>query len=230
MKRLFILILAFAMLLAGCQKNEDTTTAAPSTEKETETTTAETTAEETTQNPDAVDPMDVETMTAEITVKDYGTIKLELYPSKAPQTVSNFVSLANQGFYDGTIFHRVIEGFMIQGGDPEGTGLGGPGYSIKGEFESNGFENDIKHDRGVLSMARKSSPLDSAGSQFFIVQEAAPHLDGDYAAFGKVVEGMEIVDEIASCSTDANDKPLTDIVIESIKTDGTILYEPEKIK
>ena len=230
MKRLFILILAFAMLLAGCQKNEDTTTAAPSTEKETETTTAETTAEETTQNPDAVDPMVVETMTAEITVKDYGTIKLELYPSKAPQTVSNFVSLANQGFYDGTIFHRVIEGFMIQGGDPEGTGLGGPGYSIKGEFESNGFENDIKHDRGVLSMARKSSPLDSAGSQFFIVQEAAPHLDGDYAAFGKVVEGMEIVDEIASCETDANDKPLTDIVIESIKTDGTILYEPEKIK
>lgn len=230
MKRLFILILAFAMLLAGCQKNEDTTTAAPSTEKETETTTAETTAEETTQNPDAVDPMDVETMTAEITVKDYGTIKLELYPSKAPQTVSNFVSLANQGFYDGTIFHRVIEGFMIQGGDPEGTGLGGPGYSIKGEFESNGFENDIKHDRGVLSMARKSSPLDSAGSQFFIVQEAAPHLDGDYAAFGKVVEGMEIVDEIASCETDENDKPLTDIVIESIKTDGTILYEPEKIK
>ena len=230
MKRLFILILAFAMLLAGCQKNEDTTTAAPSTEKETETTTAETTAEETTQNPDAVDPMDVETMTAEITVKDYGIIKLELYPSKAPQTVSNFVSLANQGFYDGTIFHRVIEGFMIQGGDPEGPGLGGPGYSIKGEFESNGFENDIKHDRGVLSMARKSSPLDSAGSQFFIVQEAAPHLDGDYAAFGKVVEGMEIVDEIASCETDANDKPLTDIVIESIKTDGTILYEPEKIK
>lgn len=230
MKRLFILILAFAMLLAGCQKNEDTTTAAPSTEKETETTTAETTAEETTQNPDAVDPMDVETMTAEITVKDYGTIKLELYPSKAPQTVSNFVSLANQGFYDGTIFHRVIEGFMIQGGDPEGTGLGGPGYSIKGEFESNGFENDIKHDRGVISMARKSSPLDSAGSQFFIVQEAAPHLDGDYAAFGKVVEGMEIVDEIASCETDTNDKPLTDIVIESIKTDGTILYEPEKIK
>ena len=230
MKRLFILILAFAMLLAGCQKNEDTTTAAPSTEKETETTTAETTAEETTQNPDAVDPMDVETMTAEITVKDYGTIKLELYPSKAPQTVSNFVSLANQGFYDGTIFHRVIEGFMIQGGDPEGTGLGGPGYSIKGEFELNGFENDIKHDRGVLSMARKSSPLDSAGSQFFIVQEAAPHLDGEYAAFGKVVEGMEIVDEIASCETDANDKPLTDIVIESITTDGTILYEPEKIK
>lgn len=230
MKRLFILILAFAMLLAGCQKNEDTTTAAPSTEKETETTTAETTAEETTQNPDTVDPMDVETMTAEITVKDYGTIKLELYPSKAPQTVSNFVSLANQGFYDGTIFHRVIKGFMIQGGDPEGTGLGGPGYSIKGEFESNGFENDIKHDRGVLSMARKSSPLDSAGSQFFIVQEAAPHLDGDYAAFGKVVEGMEIVDEIASCETDTNDKPLTDIVIESIKTDGTILYEPEKIK
>ena len=230
MKRLFILILAFAMLLAGCQKNEDTTTAAPSTEKETETTTAETTAEETTQNPDAVDPMDVETMTAEITVKDYGTIKLELYPSKAPQTVSNFVSLANQGFYDGTIFHRVIEGFMIQGGDPEGTGLGGPGYSIKGEFESNGFENDIKHDRGVISMARKSSPLDSAGSQFFIVQEAAPHLDGDHAAFGKVVEGMEIVDEIASCETDANDKPLTDIVIESIKADGTILYEPEKIK
>ena len=158
------------------------------------------------------------------------TIVAELYPEKAPNTVNNFISLVNAGFYDGLTFHRVIDGFMIQGGDPAGTGAGGPGYSIKGEFESNGFENDIKHDRGVLSMARKSSPLDSAGSQFFIVQEAAPHLDGDYAAFGKVVEGMEIVDEIASCETDTNDKPLTDIVIESIKTDGTILYEPEKIK
>ena len=165
-----------------------------------------------------------------IEMENGGIIKAELYPDVAPNSVNNFISLIQKGFYDGLIFHRCIPGFMIQGGDPEGTGFGGPGYSIKGEFELNGFENNIKHDRGVLSMARKSSPLDSAGSQFFIVQEAAPHLDGEYAAFGKVVEGMEIVDEIASCETDANYKPLAEIVIVSIKTEGTILYEPEKIK
>lgn len=213
-----ILIIAAVVLT----QKPSTTSGAQNSANPTATTSADT------YTPPALEK-DV-TYTARIDVKDYGTITVELDQSAAPITCANFVELANSGFYNGLTFHRIMDGFMIQGGDPEGTGLGGPGYSIKGEFESNGFENDIKHDRGVLSMARKSSPLDSAGSQFFIVQEAAPHLDGDYAAFGKVVEGMEIVDEIASCETDENDKPLTDIVIESIKTDGTILYEPEKIK
>ncbi|MBR5265595.1 MAG: peptidylprolyl isomerase, partial [Clostridia bacterium] len=133
------------------------------------------------------------------------------------------------GFYDRLIFHRVIEGFMIQGGDPTGTGTGGPGYSIKGEFASNGFENDIAHERGVISMARKSKPLDSAGSQFFIMHADAPHLDGDYAAFGKVTSGMDIVDKIAMSETNSSDKPATDVVIKTIKIDGPVLTPPEKI-
>lgn len=142
-------------------------------------------------------------------------IKIELYPDKAPITVSNFEKLAKEGFYDGLTFHRVISGFMIQGGDPEGTGTGGPGYSIKGEFTSNGVKNDIKHERGVISMARSMHP-DSAGSQFFIMHKAAPHLDGDYAAFGKVIEGMETVDEIAGCDTDYNDMPVKKQVIKKV--------------
>lgn len=142
-------------------------------------------------------------------------IKIELYPDKAPITVSNFEKLAKEGFYDGLTFHRVISGFMIQGGDPEGTGTGGPGYSIKGEFTSNGVKNDIKHERGVISMARSMHP-DSAGSQFFIMHKAAPHLDGDYAAFGKVIDGMETVDEIAGCDTDYNDMPVKKQVIKKV--------------
>ena len=134
-------------------------------------------------------------------------IKLELFPDKAPESVGNFVSLAKSGFYDGLIFHRVISGFMIQGGDPTGTGMGGPGYRIKGEFKQNGFINPIKHTRGVISMARSMMP-NSAGSQFFIMHEDAPHLDGGYAAFGRVTEGMEAVDRIASCETGANDRPV----------------------
>ena len=134
-------------------------------------------------------------------------IKLELFPDKAPESVGNFVSLAKSGFYDGLIFHRVISGFMIQGGDPTGTGMGGPGYRIKGEFRQNGFINPIKHTRGVISMARSMMP-NSAGSQFFIMHEDAPHLDGGYAAFGRVTEGMEAVDRIASCETGANDRPV----------------------
>ena len=169
-------------------------------------------------------------MTATISVEDFGDIVLELYPSKAPQTVSNFVNLARQGFYDGLIFHRVIEGFMIQGGDPSGNGTGGPGYSIKGEFASNGFENDIKHDRGVISMARRSSPKDSAGSQFFIMHQDSPHLDGYYAAFGKVTEGLAVVDKIAQCEKGGNDKPKTEIVIKTITIDGPELIFPNKIK
>ena len=169
---------------------------------------------------------------ATIKVKNFGTIKAELYPDKAPNTVNNFISLANSGFYDGLIFHRVIKGFMNQGGDPNGIGTGGPGYSIKGEFSSNGYtKNDLKHTAGVLSMARASNP-DSAGSQFFIMAEDASYLDGDYAAFGKVTEGMDVVEAINSVETDGNDKPLKDVVIESITVDtkGVNYKEPEKIE
>ncbi len=157
-----------------------------------------------------------ETVQAVITMESGGVIKLELYPDVAPITVENFVKLANEGFYDGLTFHRIISGFMIQGGDPKGNGTGGPGYSIKGEFSQNGVKNDLKHTRGVISMARSQNP-DSAGSQFFIMHEDAPHLDGSYAAFGKVVEGMDVVDKIASVETDYYDAPLEKVVIESIK-------------
>ncbi len=152
----------------------------------------------------------------EIEVTDYGVIKLELYPDIAPITVENFVNLAKSGFYDGLIFHRVIEGFMIQGGDPEGTGFGGSGKTIKGEFSANGVKNDLLHERGVISMAR-SKANDSASSQFFICHETKPHLDGQYAAFGRVTEGMDVVDRIAAVKTNSNDKPLVDVVIKSIK-------------
>ncbi len=156
-------------------------------------------------------------------------MKAELYPKEAPNTVNNFISLINQGFYDGLIFHRVIPGFMIQGGDPEGTGMGGPGYSIAGEFLSNGVLNDLFHERGTLSMARTMMP-DTAGSQFFIVHEKAPHLDGAYAAFGQITEGIEAVDKIANVQTDENDKPLTDQRIKTItvETFGEEYPEPEK--
>lgn len=143
------------------------------------------------------------------------TMTLELYPDKAPITVKNFVDLAEKGFYDGLIFHRVIEGFMIQGGDPDGTGCGGPGYSIKGEFSSNGVENDLKHTRGVISMARSMAP-DSAGSQFFIMHEDAPHLDGQYAAFGKLIDGFETLDEIAETPTGRADRPKTEQRMKSV--------------
>ena len=142
-------------------------------------------------------------------------IKLELYPDVAPITVENFEKLVKQGFYDGLIFHRVISGFMIQGGCPDGTGMGGPGWHIKGEFAANGVKNDLKHTRGVISMARAQMP-DSAGSQFFIMHEDASHLDGQYAAFGKVVEGMDVVDEIAQVATDYNDKPTTPQIMKSV--------------
>ena len=148
-----------------------------------------------------------------IQMKNGGTMKAELYPEIAPETVKNFVDLASMGFYNGLIFHRVIPGFMIQGGDPQGTGMGGPGYTIKGEFSANGFKNDLKHTRGVLSMARAMDP-NSAGSQFFIMHEDYPSLDGQYAAFGKLIEGIEVVDEIANVRTDYNDRPLEPQQIE----------------
>jgi peptidyl-prolyl cis-trans isomerase B (cyclophilin B) len=151
-----------------------------------------------------------------ITMENGKQMKIELYPEAAPITVQNFIDLANKGFYNGLTFHRVISGFMIQGGCPLGTGTGGPGYQIKGEFAQNGVNNPIKHTRGVISMARSMMP-DSAGSQFFIMHQDAPHLDGAYAAFGKVIEGMDVVDEIASVPTDWNDKPVKPQVIRSIE-------------
>lgn len=157
-------------------------------------------------------------------------IKAELYPEIANNTVKNFISLINKGFYDGKIFHRVIENFMIQGGCPNGTGMGGPGYSIKGEFNDNGFKNDLKHTEGVLSMARAMDP-NSAGSQFFIMHKAAPHLDGQYAAFGKVIEGMDVVNKIATCKTDRSDRPKQEIKLKKVSVDtfGEIYDEPEKM-
>ena len=154
-------------------------------------------------------------MTATITMQNGKTMTLELYPETAPITVENFVKLAKEGFYDGLIFHRVIEGFMIQGGDPDGTGCGGPGYSIKGEFAANGVKNDLRHTRGVISMARAMDP-NSAGSQFFIMHEDAPHLDGQYAAFGKMTDGFDTLDEIAETDTDRMDRPRNEQKIESI--------------
>lgn len=164
-----------------------------------------------------------------ITMENGDQIRAELYPEIAPNTVKNFISLVKKGFYDGLIFHRVIQGFMIQGGCPQGTGMGGPGYSIKGEFSQNGFKNDLKHTEGVLSMARSMMP-NSAGSQFFIMHKSAPHLDGAYAAFGKVVEGMDIVNKIAETRTDYSDRPLKEQKIKSITVDtfGVEYDEPEK--
>ncbi len=165
-----------------------------------------------------------------IEMENGGIIKAELYPEKAPNTVNNFISLAKSGFYDGLIFHRVISGFMIQGGDPSGNGTGGPGYGIKGEFVLNGFRlNNIKHIRGVLSMARASSP-DSAGSQFFIMHQNAAHLDGQYAAFGRVIEGMETVDKIAATEVDWNDKPLTPQVMRTVTVETFGENYPEPVK
>ena len=161
-----------------------------------------------------------------IEMENGGVIKAELYPDTAPQSVRNFVSLVSKGFYDGLIFHRVISGFMIQGGDPQGTGMGGPGYHIYGEFRQNGFDNRIKHTRGVLSMARAMMP-NSAGSQFFIMHEDAPHLDGGYAAFVKVIEGMDTVDAIAAARTGANDRPLQPQVMKKVTVDTFGVDYPE---
>lgn len=204
------LICALFVLLTGC----GTTEQMKSDDKQTKA------AQEIEDNP-----------VATITMENNEEVKVELYPNVAPNTVNNFISLAQSGFYDGLIFHRVIPGFMIQGGDPEGTGMGGPGYAINGEFESNGFNNEIKHEKGVISMARSQDP-DSAGSQFFIMVADATHLDGEYAAFGKVTDGMDAVDKIVDVETDAQDKPLEEQKIKSItiETFGVDYPEPEKIE
>ncbi|MCR5397234.1 MAG: peptidylprolyl isomerase [Lachnospiraceae bacterium] len=164
-----------------------------------------------------------------IEMENGDVMKAELYPEIAPNTVNNFISLIQKGYYDGVIFHRVIKGFMIQGGDPDGNGTGGPGYSIKGEFTSNGFQNDLKHDVGVLSMARTMFP-DSAGSQFFIMHQKSPHLDGEYAAFGKVIEGLDVVNKIADTATDFSDRPLEVQRMKKVTVDtkGVDYPEPEK--
>ena len=164
-----------------------------------------------------------------ITMMNGDKMVAELYPEIAPISVNNFISLINKGYYDGLIFHRVIKGFMIQGGCPDGTGLGGPGYTIKGEFAQNGFENNLKHTEGVLSMARAMHP-DSAGSQFFIMHKTSPHLDGAYAAFGKVIEGMDVVNAIAETATDWNDRPLEEQKIKSITVDTFGVDYPEPLK
>lgn len=210
MKRTIVLLLAALLLCSlACAKGA----AAPAAEEKKEDTTV-----------DKTHPI------ATITMKDGGVIELELYPEKAPESVKNFISLANSGFYDGLIFHRVIMGFMIQGGDPLGKGTGGPGYSIKGEFKANGVDNDISHVRGVISMAR-SQPYDSAGSQFFICHEDSTFLDGQYAAFGRVTSGMDVVDRIAKTTTDSKDKPYKDQIMASVRVEtwGVEYGEPEKL-
>ena len=164
-----------------------------------------------------------------IEMEDGGVMKAELYPEIAPNTVNNFISLVKKGFYDGVIFHRVIPGFMIQGGDPKGVGLGGPGYCIRGEFSANGFKNPLLHERGVLSMARTSAP-NSAGSQFFIMHEDSPHLDGQYAAFGKLIEGVEVVDRICSVRTDYNDKPRIPQVMKKVTVETFGVDYPDPVK
>lgn len=164
-----------------------------------------------------------------ITMENGDVMKAELYPETAPNTVNNFISLIKKGYYDGLIFHRVINGFMIQGGCPDGTGAGGPGYSIRGEFSQNGFRNDLKHTPGVLSMARTMMP-DSAGSQFFIMHKTSPHLDGAYAAFGKIIEGMDVVDKIATTNTDLNDRPITPQKMAKVTVDTMGVTYPEPTK
>ena len=245
--KICLMAAASAMLLAGCGTKDNTaettaveTTAKAEDTKETETEKAEETtraaASETAETTEAAEENSELDLAAaagkhhvEITVKDYGTINVELDGDAAPITVANFLDLAGNGFYDGLTFHRIISGFMIQGGCPQGTGMGGPGYSIKGEFSQNGFKNDLKHTEGVLSMARSMMP-NSAGSQFFIMHKDAPHLDGAYAAFGKVTEGMDVVNKIAEERTDYSDRPLKTQKIKSMTVDtfGVEYPEPEK--
>ena len=241
MKRDWIVLLALLLVLAiGCSTatantyetngehtaaDAEQSAAADPEQKPNEPAPAANESNQTQEGTDMKNPI------ATITMKDGGVMKLELYPDVAPNTVRNFISLANSGFYDGLTFHRIIAGFMIQGGDPDGNGMGGPGYSIKGEFSGNGFENNLLHKRGVISMARAMDP-DSAGSQFFIMHVDYPYLDGQYAAFGMMTEGFTVLDKIATTKTDRNDAPLTPVVIDTIRVDtfGVDYGEPEKIQ
>ena len=222
MKKTIVLLLAALLLLSLACATEEVSRADKATEALLAAQQKNETKEET--NVDKTHPI------ATITMKDGGVIELELYPETAPESVKNFISLANSGFYDGLIFHRVISGFMIQGGDPDGRGTGGPGYSIKGEFAINGVNNDISHVRGVLSMAR-AQPYDSAGSQFFICHADSTFLDGQYAAFGRVTSGMDVVDRIAATTTDSKDKPYKDQIMETVRVEtwGVEYGEPNKL-
>ena len=208
-RMMFMFLIVLMLIIYGCQSDVENSNEPNNT----------------TNNNDEEKPL------VTMTMEDGGEIEIELYPNKAPNTVNNFIALIEDDFYDGLIFHRVIPDFMIQGGDPEGTGMGDPGYSIKGEFSSNDFDNDLKHEPGILSMARSQDP-DSAGSQFFIVTGDGSHLDGDYAAFGKVIDGMDVVEDIEAEETDNNDRPKTDQIIESMSVDlnGYQAEEPEKSK
>lgn len=215
-----ILLMTAFMLLGGCNKVESNKEEVPNTNDPVMTETA---------TPSEVQAIQT-TPIVTLKVKDYGTVTLELYPDMAPNTVNNFITLANSGFYDGLIFHRIIPNFMIQGGDPDGMGSGGPGYSIAGEFANNGYTaNTLLHTKGVISMARTQDP-NSAGSQFFIMTADTPSLDGEYAAFGKVTEGLDIVEKIGNVETDGRDKPLTDVVIESIRVETNGVAVPEVVK
>ena len=213
---LYVILAIVTLVLVACNSDENST----GNNSSEESTTNENYEENVTENP-----------VATITMESGEQIIIELMPKIAPNTVANFISLAQEGFYDGTIFHRVIPGFMVQGGDPTGTGMGGPEYAIAGEFSSNGFENLLAHERGVVSMARAQNP-DSAGSQFFIMVETATHLDGEYAAFGKVTEGMDVVDRIVSVERNANDKPLQEQQMKTVVVDtkGFTYPKPMTIK
>jgi len=218
MKKAVLIILSAVLLLAFCACNSD--------DADNNSSQAEVKGNEKTMNYDTKNPV------VEIEIKDYGKVVAELYPDIAPNTVNNFISLIKKGFYDNNTMHRCIAGFMLQGGDPTGTGTGGPGYSIKGEFTANGFTNDLKHTEGVLSMAR-ATPYDSAGSQFFIMLGSAPHLDGEYAAFGKVIEGIDVVKKVADTVVPGYNgilaHPLT-ITKVYVDTHGVTYPEPEKVK
>jgi Peptidyl-prolyl cis-trans isomerase (rotamase) - cyclophilin family len=223
---LVITALAISMIACG---NETETKQAETNQAETNETIEEEQQEEQTQQGENEEETNMTNPVVTIELESGKVIKAELYPNIAPNTVNNFISLINAGYYDGLIFHRVIQGFMIQGGCPEGVGTGGPGYQIAGEFSQNGFENNLSHAPGVLSMARSAAP-DSAGSQFFIMHEQSPHLDGAYAGFGQVIEGMDIVNEIAETQTDAGDRPVEEQKIRKVTVDtfGETYEEPTK--
>ena len=217
LKLILITVLMSSLALTGCGN--------PKVSNQDSNSTAKTSENSNTDTSKSSEDLPIAT----ITVEGYGVMEAELYPEIAPNTVNNFISLANKGFYNNLKFHRVIKGFMIQGGDPKGNGTGGPGYSIEGEFTSNGFANSLKHTTGVLSMARAQDP-NSAGSQFFIMSGDAPHLDGEYAAFGKVISGLDVIDKIQNVETNSSDAPKKDVIITSITVDtkGVEYKEPNK--
>jgi len=219
LKLILVTLIMTSLVLVGCGTSKSNTNKTAENDTKSSSESSETNSSEANKSL----PL------ATISVEGYGVIEAELYPEIAPNTVNNFIDLSNKGFYNNLTFHRIIKDFMIQGGDPKGDGTGGPGYSIEGEFTSNGFANSLKHTKGVLSMARSQDP-NSAGSQFFIMTKEASHLDGEYAAFGKVISGLDVLEKIENVKTDSNDKPKEDVVIKSITVDtkGITYKEPNK--